>query len=1710
MPNATQHRHRAPANRAARTRTVSRFVAASIRPLIVQLSRKWRLTYWPGRRCSVSAPLLAMLALLAGVVSQPALAAPQGGQVVAGSATLQAPTGGSTLVTQSSQNAIINWQSFSIGAGETVRFVQPGASAVMLNRVVGSDPSRIFGTLTANGQVFLVNGAGVYFSPGARVDVGALVASSLNITNDNFLAGRYQFTAGAQAGAVSNAGQLRGAFVVLAAPQVSNAGSIVATAGSTALVAGARITLDIAGDQLVNMSVDAAAANAAVLNSGSIHADGGKVFMSARSSNAVLDTVINTSGIVRATSMVERNGQIVLDGGTAGQVHVSGTLAAGGGAAGASGGSVHVLGDQVALLAGAHIDVSGDGGGGSVLVGGALHGAGGVPTAATTRIEQGARIDADALAGGNGGKVVVWADQHASFAGAISARGGAGGGGGGFVETSGKHTLAFSGTVDTSAARGASGTLLLDPGDITIATGASSGGMVFVGGTYAGTAATSTLNVGNLTAALATSNVIVDTHTILAQASAGNITVSTDIAWNSANSLTLKADANITNNAQIVSHGGGAINLFGDGVIAAGTLASSSGAINIAGNAGLATRAGSVIGTSIVSNSGSVGIRSGGAIVSGAITTGTGTIALSGNADVALGTLASGNLGNAAIVVTAGAGSAAGVTAGGDIHMAGGSVMVNGAGQATLYTGSIDGSDGVSAAAGAGSGHFRYNSNPAATRYTSALGSGVNVVYRERPTLTIGAPNASATYGDVMPTFHPVLSGFRNGDTVSQTLSSVPIVSISDEVSLSGNVTAGLHALTPSAVGSLLGYRLAYTKSVLKVDKKALVASGSTALDRPYDGAAIATVNIRATALAFGGAGAGDGKAYAGDSVSINTLAPTAGSFVNKDAGVGKAVAITGLTLQGVDAANYTVTGAAIATITPKVLTATATAADKMYDGGIKVTAPIILTLAGLVGTETLSGAASGVFNSKDVVSADHVTVASVILGNGANGGLASNYQLAPGQIGSAHITPKSLTASMVALDKVYDGNTVAAPMLTITSGLLGGETLGVSSTGAFNSKDVTIADHVTVASVNLSNGANGGLASNYSLAPGQVFSAHITPKTLTASMVAPDKIYDGNTVAAPVLTIESGLVGAETLGVSSTGTFNSKDVDTANTVTVNTVLLAGGANGGLATNYRLPAGQSAAASIARLPSVTWIGTLNGSGDWSNPLNWTNGAIPDRANVANVVIPAGKSVTFNASVATLNGAVQLDGISGPGALTVRSSTPKVASALDIGSYAQSAGEVDAGSLSAAGSFSQSGGKLVVTTLADIKQAGGIVSLGNITTANLAIHGGASVLQAPGSALVVSDTTTLALGDGDVVLGNLNDLRKVVITSARDVLLADINGLEVEGSVARNLQTGSGALVLGPLTVGGNFTATARGAISQSAALTVAGSSSLSAAGQAITLGNAGNDFGGELTLMGGATHVADKNALRLGAGTISGDFFASAQGDVTQAGALGVQGTTSLTSPGAILLANAGNDFVGAVGASARSVELKDQNVLLVSRIDALKADLGAGSALQSIKGGIVSASEIALSLLPTATNGLIGSASNYFQVKPNAVVTLGATMPAVSANFGAQGGQGGQGVQFVIDNPVAKSAYMEGSADLFLNGIRVFAAVSTFAPANNNNHNNSPLAQSLLELQRQAERNASLSAIVPHPHGGLVKAKAPLCEVPGNPVQQECPPRYK
>lgn len=456
-------------------------------------------------------------------------ALPTGGQVVSGSASISQPTATSLQVTQGSQKAILNWQGFSIGASESVVFQQPNASSVALNRVLGNNPSEIFGRLSANGQVFLVNPNGVLFGRSANVDVGGLVATTLSIQDSDFLAGRYAFANNGSAGAVVNQGNITAVsgYALLAAPQVTNEGVIAARMGTVVLAAGDKVSLDVVGDGLIKVSVDKAALDAAVINKGTIEADGGNVLLSARSAIGLLKTVLNTEGVIRANTIADRNGTIVLDGGDAGIVNVSGAIEARGTDAGTSGGLVKILGHDVGLFGNASLNASGEAGGGTVLVGGNFHGAGPEQNATHAFIDSGASINADAVSIGNGGRIAIWSNNGTQFYGNISARGGATGGDGGFVEVSGKTGLTYAGMADTQAPKGSAGTLLLDPTDITIISGLAAASTVTcapgtcavpAGGPFTDNA-TGNLTDGTLNAQLALNNVAVNaTNDIVSQA----------------------------------------------------------------------------------------------------------------------------------------------------------------------------------------------------------------------------------------------------------------------------------------------------------------------------------------------------------------------------------------------------------------------------------------------------------------------------------------------------------------------------------------------------------------------------------------------------------------------------------------------------------------------------------------------------------------------------------------------------------------------------------------------------------------------------------------------------------------------------------------------------------------------------------------------------------------------------------------------------------------------------------------------------------------------------------------------------------------------------------------------------------------------------------------------------------------------------------------
>ena len=325
-------------------------------------------------------------------------ALPTGGQVAAGQVSIAKPNPSQMQIQQNSQKAVINWQGFSINPSEAVNIQQPNPQAALLNRVVGVDASVIQGQLNANGQVYLINPNGVLFSNTAQVDVGGLIASTHAISDADFLNGHYHFMQNGATGAVSNQGQITtpaGGVVALIGTQVSNEGAISTPHGSTVLAAGKTVDLDFKGDGLVEVKVPNAALNAQVANKGAIFADAGRVVLTAKAANQLAGTVINSDGLIQAKSLVQRNGEIILDSGTNGVTQVNGTLDVSGLQ---SGGKINVSGKNVNINRSANLNAQATNSG----TAGAINVLGDMKSGT---VKVAGKLDASAPTSGNGGFV---------------------------------------------------------------------------------------------------------------------------------------------------------------------------------------------------------------------------------------------------------------------------------------------------------------------------------------------------------------------------------------------------------------------------------------------------------------------------------------------------------------------------------------------------------------------------------------------------------------------------------------------------------------------------------------------------------------------------------------------------------------------------------------------------------------------------------------------------------------------------------------------------------------------------------------------------------------------------------------------------------------------------------------------------------------------------------------------------------------------------------------------------------------------------------------------------------------------------------------------------------------------------------------------------------------------------------------------------------
>ncbi len=348
----------------------------------------------------------------------------------------------------------------------------------------------------------LFSANGILIGPSAAINVNSLVASGLKVDEEKFLKGNHVFfnPDGTEGGKVVNQGLIQaatGGSVSLVGGAVKNEGTILATAGQVNLLAGKKVTMDFDGDGLIQFTVDekilqnAHDLDDAVSNTGTINAEGGSVILHGKAAKDVFTNVVNNSGVIGASKIQNEGGVIKLvANGASNSLINTGTLSApssdgdGGmveifasdtaiisedalitsASTSGKGGQVIVEGEKVGLLHNARIDVSGETGGGEVLIGGDYQGKNAeVKNATITYVGDNTSINADAITEGDGGKVIVWSDNTTKYYGNISATGGSKSGNGGFAEVSGKENLKFSGAVDLTSANGDLGELLLDP-----------------------------------------------------------------------------------------------------------------------------------------------------------------------------------------------------------------------------------------------------------------------------------------------------------------------------------------------------------------------------------------------------------------------------------------------------------------------------------------------------------------------------------------------------------------------------------------------------------------------------------------------------------------------------------------------------------------------------------------------------------------------------------------------------------------------------------------------------------------------------------------------------------------------------------------------------------------------------------------------------------------------------------------------------------------------------------------------------------------------------------------------------------------------------------------------------------------------------------------------------------------------------------------------
>ncbi|WP_057024049.1 YDG domain-containing protein [Pseudomonas synxantha] len=1225
-----------------------------------------------GKRGGLMATLAA-LGLLGASVAQ-AADLPTGGTIVGGAGSIS-QNGNHMVIDQSTGKLVTNWNSFDVGRDASVTFQQPNSASVALNRVVGGgNASQILGKLNANGQVWLLNPSGVVIGKGAQVNVGGLVASSLKISDEDFLAGKTTLGGGAGAGAVSNQGRItttEGGVVALIGPQVSNSGVIHTPGGSTALAAGDKVSLDFTGDGLVSVNVDRGVLDALVQNSGQISADGGLVTLSARSADAAISSVVNNTGLIEAKGMLKRNGRIVLDGDDqGGSTQVAGVLDVS--SQQGKGGDIVITGEQIALT-GAALDASGTHGGGTVKVGGGWQGKDtSIANARRVTVDARTTVRADSTGQGDGGTAVFWADDSTRFAGTVSVRGGAQSGNGGKAEVSGKQTLQYSGVTDARASHGRTGDLLLDPATITVR-----------GGGTAGDAITGS-SVTEKALEAQTANVLLQatdsiTFADLTQNGGdGTITMQNDVSFraeaaggsdavisfaNAANTLEVSGtgsiymqaggsgSGSIKNSFNLIAHGAGAnpaladlpthnvgnigsgvpgagsITLLGaDGLTIAGAVSTHGGYVRLSSDSDTGGRGALTINTPINTAGGNLYLSFGATNYPESIATLTG--------DIALG---AGRLYFGDAMGAKGLGGSTGekrlggkLTLNGDVNFSTPLTMLGGA---SIYT----------------DGNINFTSNVKLDTGNDAL--------------TLRATNIDFTQATL-----------QNVSTASLRLEPW---NIATNISLDGsdgiataNTLGKLDNIMNLTIGRLDGTGTTTVNNSgfgFQANNSLTLLNGSIQVDGALQNTS-STGHVIARAgqadVVIGNAGSVTGKG-SGDAVVLSA----ARNFINNagsaalNASNSNGRWLTYSTSPEADVrgglpldfkqynAHYGDTLAQsggnghIYTVAPKVAVGLTGEVSKTYDGDAHATvkANNFTATSGAIDGDDISliiaGYDTASYDTKNAGSAKTVTVNGISLGEAQNGNAkVYGYQLvsntASGDIGN--IDKKVLTATADVSGKVYDGNTAAGlnniQLVGVISGDVGNLDV-VGNQGSFIDKNAGTGKSVTGTGISL----GGAEAGNYSFNTGaQIGTGVIDKKTLTATADVSGKVYDGNTTASLGNVQLVGVVDGdadELQVVGNQGSFIDKNAGIGKSVTGTGISLAGEESG----NYNFNTGAQIGTGVIDKKTLTATADVSGKVyDGNTTANLGNvqlvGVVDGDADELQVVGNQGSFIDKNAGV----------------------------------------------------------------------------------------------------------------------------------------------------------------------------------------------------------------------------------------------------------------------------------------------------------------------------------------------------------------------------------------------------------------------------------------------------------------------------------------------